>query len=216
MSEIKPLYQRYAHLYAYDTETKKHMLKSGVLYKKRFAVYPNRFVESVTMFSDPIPEVPKLNITHIDQKLTTTQIGPKTSIVSYPTKSQEQIERENEEIRNNVQNIIQDELRKNKELYKNKDANEMSILFRDLLLQKLTVQSSASPYLSKGSSNNENSQIQSKKAKKFKLIPPVEYEEPEYEEPEYEEPEYEEVYDDQYDQYHPTYNQEQYDSQYNN
>lgn len=142
MAEIKPLYQRYAHLYAYDTETKKHMLKSGLLYKKRVATYPNRFVESITMFSDPIPEKPKLAINHVEQKQTTTQIGaPNKQLINSLTEDQineQNKQKEINEIRNNIQNIIRDELRNNTSLYKNKDADEMSVLFRNLLIERLT------------------------------------------------------------------------------
>jgi len=164
-----PLYQRYPDLYAYDTEVKKHILKSGILYRKRYALYPNRFVESKTMFPQPIPQVQNLNIHRVEQKPTLTQIGhEQNSINSYETKSQlapllnhkpfiqsvqysqpvqvippvSQINKhqEAEDIRNSIQSIIREELKKNNETYKNKEPEEMSTMFRKLLIEKLSGQ----------------------------------------------------------------------------
>src|SRR5271166_2671129 len=169
MSKNMPLYQRYPDLYAYDTEVKKHILKSGILYRKRYALYPNRFVESKTMFPQPIPQVQNLNIHRVEQKPTLTQIGhEQNSINSYETKSQlapllnhkpfiqsvqysqpvqvippvSQINKhqEAEDIRNSIQSIIREELKKNNESYKNKQPEEMSTMFRKLLIEKLSGQ----------------------------------------------------------------------------
>ncbi len=46
-------------------------------------------------------------------------------------------QKENDEIRAQVQNIIKDELRKNPDQYKNKNANDLSQEFRNLLIEKL-------------------------------------------------------------------------------
>ena len=60
MSE--PVYKQQPALFAFNTVTKKHMLKSGRAYKKAFAANPEHFVETVTMFPakpvtvTPIPE----------------------------------------------------------------------------------------------------------------------------------------------------------------
>src|SRR5690606_10504540 len=48
MSE--PVYKQQPALFAFNTVTKKHMLKSGRAYKKAFAANPEHFVETVTMF----------------------------------------------------------------------------------------------------------------------------------------------------------------------
>jgi hypothetical protein len=140
MSGKIPIYQQYSHLYAYDIQTKSHLLKSGALYKKRVAVYPNRFIESASMFPQPIPEPPKLNINHVEQKKTMTQIG-QSNPPPAPTDEQlkeQQKQKENEEIRNNIQKIIREELKNNPEQYKNKTAEDMSNMFRNTLIEKLS------------------------------------------------------------------------------
>lgn len=138
--ENQPLYQKYAHLYAYDTQTKNHLLKSGILYKKRVSQYPQRFIESASMFSQPIKPIPEFGIEYVEQKVQTTQIGkpiPKPSPTDEQLKEIEKKKQENV-IRNQVHSIIKDEMRLNAELYKNKSANDISKIFRDMLIEKLT------------------------------------------------------------------------------
>jgi hypothetical protein len=138
--ENQPLYQKYAHLYAYDTQTKNHLLKSGILYKKRVAQDPQRFVESASMFSQPIKPIPEFGIEYVEQKVQTTQIGksiPKPSPTDEQLKEMEKKKQE-QIIRNQVHSIIKDEMRLNADLYKNKSANDVSKIFRDMLIEKLT------------------------------------------------------------------------------
>jgi len=138
-----PQYQRYPDLYAYDTEVKKHILKSGILYRKRYALYPSRFIESKSMFPQPIPQVQNININHVKQKESLTQIGqPQYSHPVPVTPQVPQINKQQEadDIRNSIQSIIREELKKNNESYKNKQPEEMSTMFRKLLIEKLSGQ----------------------------------------------------------------------------
>jgi|SRR5271165_577635 len=143
MSKNMPQYQRYPDLYAYDTEVKKHILKSGILYRKRYALYPSRFIESKSMFPQPIPQVQNININHVKQKESLTQIGqPQYSHPVPVTPQVPQINKQQEadDIRNSIQSIIREELKKNNESYKNKQPEEMSTMFRKLLIEKLSGQ----------------------------------------------------------------------------
>src|SRR5271165_5990896 len=143
MSKNMPQYQRYPDLYAYDTEVKKHILKSGILYRKRYALYPSRFIESKSMFPQPIPQVQNININHVKQKESLTQIGqPQYSHPVPVTPQVPQINKQQEadDIRNSIQSIIREELKKNNESYKNKEPEEMSTMFRKLLIEKLSGQ----------------------------------------------------------------------------
>jgi hypothetical protein len=183
MSKNIPLYQRYPDLYAYDTEVKKHILKSGILYRKRYALYPSRFVESKTMFPRPIPQVQNLNIQRVEQKPTLTQIGYERSSIdslnhksvnpmvnqinpsvqySHPVQTIPQVpqinkQQEAEDIRNSIQSIIREELKKNNETYKNKEPEEMSTMFRKLLIEKLSGQVSHKQPVEKQSNSSYKS-----------------------------------------------------------
>lgn len=147
-SESLPLYQRYAHLYAYDTQSKNHLLKSGVLYKKRYAENPQRFVESATMFSENprIPEPPPdpskkvIRIEHVEQKVKQTQIGKPNPKPGPSEKELEEKQKQKDEmiIRSQIQSLIKEELRDNPNQYKNKTANDLSQMFRQMLIDKLT------------------------------------------------------------------------------
>lgn len=135
-----PIYQQYPYLYAYDSQTKNHLLKSGAIYRKRYAENPQRFIESTSMFPKPIPETPTLGIQHVPQQETKTVIGrPITTPGPTPEQLDEQKrQKETEEIRAQVQNILRDELRKNPDQYKNKNASDLSQAFRTMLIEKLS------------------------------------------------------------------------------
>ena len=137
MTEFQPFYQKYSHLYVYDTQTKKHILKSGTTYKKRCAQDPHRYIETSSMFPQPIPEPTKANIEHVEQKKITTQIGDE--IFSMPEKkSIDNKQKEEEVLRSQIQKLIQEELRTNPNQYQNKSADELSDSFRKMLIEKLT------------------------------------------------------------------------------
>src|SRR4051794_14705863 len=50
----EPRYKKYPHLYAYNSTTKKHILKSSDLYKNLNRSAPQTLVETKSMFPDPI------------------------------------------------------------------------------------------------------------------------------------------------------------------
>jgi len=135
-----PVYQQYPHLYAYDTQTGNHLLKSGILYRRRYAEYPSRFVESASMFPQPIPQNPVIGIQHVEQRETKTQIGAPIPPLQPTDEQLNERKKQHDEslIRSQVQNILREELRKNPEQYKNKTANDLSEAFRIMLIEKLS------------------------------------------------------------------------------
>lgn len=51
--KVDPAYKARPELYAYNTATKRHCLKSSVRYKKGFRRKPEEWVESVTVVRGP-------------------------------------------------------------------------------------------------------------------------------------------------------------------
>src|SRR5690606_3571889 len=105
MSE--PVYKQQPALFAFNTVTKKHMLKSGRAYKKAFAANPGHFVET----KEPVQQEPRDPIPADDQTVAKQ--------------------------RELIQQLIRQEIKQNSKPYEGKSSAELDLLFRQLLVAKL-------------------------------------------------------------------------------
>ena len=152
-----PIYRRHPDLFAFNTVTKKHMLRDGRAYKKAFEANPEQFVDSSSMFrtaeTPPAPAV----------------ISPSlpAPVVEIPVKK-------HEGAREQVKQIISAELTENPKSYAGKSKPELDSMFRALLIERL----SASAPPSKTKSPDVNKSIKpvkpaaNPKKQVFKLRPP--------------------------------------------
>lgn len=135
-----PMYRQFPELYAYNTESKKHMLRTGRAYKKAFAEHPEHFVDSSSMFrtiAKPIPEAVRGPVAQAkiesqpepEAKLETPSPAP----ITKPVKP-----KPSPELRQQVKAVIQTEVKANPAPYVGKNKAELDSLFRALLLQKLS------------------------------------------------------------------------------
>lgn len=131
-----PQYRLMPHLYAYNTKTQRHILKSSHAYHKLASQDPSILVETLTMFPMPLgvktvqlPLPPARDIPvpgpHIGEPL------------PQPTSLLTSADEEDEAMRNRVRAIIQQEIKQNPAQYADRSADEMSGLFRQLLIDKL-------------------------------------------------------------------------------
>jgi len=133
----EPQYRLFPHNYAYNTKIKRHILKSGEAYRKLIRDDPSCLVETSTMFSPPPgPNTVQLPLPPPPREIPTPgpHIGEPLPQQPLLTSSQDD---ENEAMRNRVRYIIQQELKQNPSTYADRSADEMSGLFRKLLINKL-------------------------------------------------------------------------------
>ena len=161
-----PQYRLFPHNYVYNTKIKRHILKSGEAYRKLIRDDPSCLVETSTMFSPPpgaktiqLPLPPARDIPvpgpHIGEPL------------PQPTPLLTSTDEEDEAMRNRVRAIIQQEIKQNPAQYADRSADEMSSLFRQLLIDKL-----APPASSKKSKPAVKPAAKSKRFM-FKARPPL-------------------------------------------
>jgi len=126
-----PVYKQYPTLYAFNTKTKKHMLKSGRACKKAYAANPEHFVESATMFQTRIVAVPPVAI---NPEPVAINPGPVTSNPEPPHPQEDPSITKQREL---IQQLIRQEIKQNSKPYEGKSSAELDLLFRQLLVAKL-------------------------------------------------------------------------------
>ena len=164
------MYQLRPDLYAYNSTTHKHQLKSGKVYKKAYAADPSIFTDSTVMLHPPVPtlELPEVKTQTVEPIAAAVKVEPVARVESRlePTK--------HEGAREQVKQIIQAEIKENPKSYAGKSKPELDSMFRALLIERL----SASAPPSKTKSPDVNKSIKpvkpATKPKKqvFKLRPP--------------------------------------------
>ncbi len=119
------LYQLRPDLYAYNSVTRKHQLKSGKSYKKAYAADPTIFTESTVMLHPPttavaVPELPEVKAEPVAKAEPLPEV------------------KKNNGAREQVKSIIQAEIKQNPTFYAGKPVEDLNALFRTLLIEKLT------------------------------------------------------------------------------
>lgn len=128
-------YKLYPDEYMYNTETRRHTLRTGDAFKKKFRENPALFIESRSVLpAEPIeppvqlplpPASPvELKIPHIGAKLPKPEPPPAEDVQDLA-------------LRQKVKELIQAELKQNPREYENKSADEMSRAFRAMLIERL-------------------------------------------------------------------------------
>jgi hypothetical protein len=131
-----PLYMQHPDRYMYNTDTKKHLLKTGSVFRKQYAEYPARFVESASMFPKPIQPPISLPLPPTPEPPPPgPHVGAPLPQPAPPGPSKE--ENENEQLRQRVRDVLWGELKQNPDQYAGKSADELSALFRKMLLARL-------------------------------------------------------------------------------
>ena len=134
----EPLYKKYPELYSYNTETQRHILKSSKVFKRLFKESPQIFVDSQTIIPArsepnklPLPPAPELSspAVHIGAPLPVAKLSLLTNA-----------EVKDDVMRQQVRAMIQEELKQKPQVYQNKNADELSVLFRQMLVAKLLKQ----------------------------------------------------------------------------
>ena len=128
-------YRRAPDLYAFNNNTKRHMLKSSVAFKRLFKQTPEIFVDTCIKLLEelgpiqlplpPTPEVPSPAV-HVGEPL-----SPPTHPILTVSETSDNA------MRQQVRALIQAELKQNPNPYTAKLADEMSALFRQILVVKL-------------------------------------------------------------------------------
>ena len=129
-------YRRSPDLYAFNNTTKRHMLKSSVAFKRIFKQTPGIFIDTriklleevgpIQLPLPPTPEVPSPAV-HVGEPL------------PHPTHPLLTVsDTLDNAMRQQVRALIQAELKQNPNPYTAKSADEMSVLFRSMLIKKLT------------------------------------------------------------------------------
>lgn len=132
----QPQYRRAPELYAFNTTTQRHMLRSSVAFKRLFKKTPEIFVDTrlklleetgpIQLPLAPTPEIPSPAV-HVGEPLPTV---PQQTILTVS-------ENQDDAMRQQVRYLIQAELKQNPAPYTAKSADEMSVLFRQMLVAKL-------------------------------------------------------------------------------
>lgn len=135
MSASVPLYKQHPDQYAYNSTTKRHMLKSSPAFKKRFAENPDQFVETALMFSVTVPTVPAPRA---------PEPAPAPPVIGDPLPkpesllTHEEIEKNvSKQMQDRVRSIVDSELKSNPEPYEGKKSPELEELLRAFIIQKL-------------------------------------------------------------------------------
>ena len=128
-------YRRSPDLYAFNNTTKRHMLKSSVAFKRIFKQTPGIFIDTriklleevgpIQLPLPPAPEVPSPAV-HVGEPLP----HPTQHLLTVSDTS-------DNAMRQQVRALIQAELKQNPNPYTAKSADEMSVLFRQMLVAKL-------------------------------------------------------------------------------
>lgn len=127
-----PLYARHPALYCYNTESKKHMLRSGRAYKKALAANPGIFVESTSILeSDDV--VPIATPTPIVPEPVSPKPVSLEPVSRPPSEDLKSIEKQ----RQLITQLIKQELAQNPKPYEGKQTQDLDVLFRQLLVAKL-------------------------------------------------------------------------------
>ena len=163
---MPPRYQLYPEEYMLCLETKRHMLRTGKVFLKKYAENPGGFVETASVLPPapikapvqlPLPPTPEVqpNIVHIGNPL--------------PEPPKPEIDHEKEQMAARVRELIKEELRLNPKPYENKDASELSKSFRAMLIERLAPQEPNQPHV-----NSRAKPVKApKKPVKFSLRKPV-------------------------------------------
>ena len=131
-----PKYMLDPSRYMYNSDTKRHMLKTGAAFRKLYKEYPARFVESSSMFPQPIQPPISLPLPPLPViPAPVPHIGAPLPDPTPPPPSKEELEAE--ALRHKVKHVIQSELKANPAPYAGKNAAELSALFRQMLLERL-------------------------------------------------------------------------------
>lgn len=131
-----PKYQQDPSAYMYNSDTKRHMLKSSAKFRKLYREYPARFVESASMFPQPIALPPVLPLPAASvPPAPIPHIGHPVPAARPPSPSA--ADREREQIRLQMRDLIRAELAANPAPYSGKSAEDLSSEFRRLLLDRL-------------------------------------------------------------------------------
>lgn len=122
-----PLWRQLPQKYAYNTKTKKHVLKSGRAYREQFRDDPSAFVASSTMIEhdDILPVRPVAE----------------PVVIAQPTP----VEQPQDTLAARVREAIKDEVKTNTPAYAGKSDSELERLFRTMLIERLTKPKVASP-----------------------------------------------------------------------
>ena len=128
-------YRRSPDLYAFNNNSKRHMLKSSVAFKRLFKQTPEIFVDTriklleelgpIQLPLPPTPEIPSPAV-HVGEPL-----PPPTQTLLTVSETSDNA------MRQQVRALIQAELKQNPNPYTAKSADEMSALFRSMLVAKL-------------------------------------------------------------------------------
>ncbi len=131
-----PKYQQSPELYMWNSDTKRHILKSSPKFRKLYREYPARFVESASMFPAPIAGPIALPLPPAPEaKVPGPHIGRPIPLARDPSPTQAELEKA--QIRIEMRNLIRQELAANPAPYADKSADDLSASFRQLLLQRL-------------------------------------------------------------------------------
>ena len=156
-----PIYRQHPDLFAFNTVTKKHMLRDGRAYKKLYTANPEHFVDSSSMFRTTV--TPSL------------EVAPVPIVVTAPLPEVPVETKKHDGAREQVKAIISAEVTENPKVYAGKSKPELDSMFRTLLIARLT--DTAPPPKAKQPNINKNTKpakpatkpVTKPKKPKFKL-----------------------------------------------
>jgi hypothetical protein len=144
-SSRTPRWEQYPDLYARNVRSGRFLLKSASTYQRDVKLHPEDYIEARSIYADPakgpllpMPPLPPPPDTRV-------WIGTPTPP---PTLSSEELakeaeKKENERMRDRMRSLLQAELRTNPAPYRDRDAAEVSALFKKMLIERLTREDAA-------------------------------------------------------------------------
>ena len=131
------MYRTHPELYAYNITSKRHVLKSSVSYMRGIEKDPNNFVDSAEVLKDevvPLAQGPK----------SAAPIPPPPIDTVAPLEQPKQVVKmevpkvEEPNLKEMVAEMVRAEVRQNRAAYENKTPEDMEVLFRQMLISKLS------------------------------------------------------------------------------
>jgi hypothetical protein len=178
-----PQWVLHPEMYAYNTELRKHYLKSGSKYRIGRRQNPSAWIETRSMVSEPIKppvHLPLPTQPEPTEKKTLIGVPPAKPPPTMEELEEKKKKEENDRMRKEMAAMIKEELRQKPEQYADKDAGELSTMFRQMLIDKLTAANEAAATKTKAGARKQKPAVRplvvSTVRRKYKVEEPEEEE----------------------------------------
>lgn len=168
-----PRYMQFPDEYMQHVETKKHHKKCSKRFMTAYRANPSNFVESRSVVPSPVTAINPVVVplpSRPEPELKQASIGEPIPKPEPPQPTAE--EKEAERMRQQIQHLIRAELRSNPQPYEAKSADELSQLFRRMLIDKLAPAQNT-PINNKPKPIPKSAKQQKEVSYNFKLKPPA-------------------------------------------